>query len=77
MDLCKLLLEETGVALLPGADFGQHPEEFSARLSYVDFDGKKALSLSDDQINSSHIHQICPNMIEACAQIKNWLHELE
>ncbi|HEY5692631.1 MAG TPA: aminotransferase class I/II-fold pyridoxal phosphate-dependent enzyme [Cyclobacteriaceae bacterium] len=76
-ELCKKLLEETGVALLPGSDFGQHPEELSARLSYVDFDGKKALALSDDHLDLNHIKEICPNVVDACEQIKNWLLEIK
>lgn len=77
VELCKTLLEETGVALLPGSDFGQRPDGLSARLSYVDFDGKMALSLSSDYIDSSHIAEICPNLVAACRQIKNWIHELK
>ncbi len=73
VQLCNMMLDETGVALLPGSDFGQRPEELSARLSYVDFDGKKALSLPEDKINEKHIDDICPNIVEACVQIKNWL----
>ncbi len=41
--LCERLLAETGVAILPGSFFGAKPEELSARLAYVDFDGGKAL----------------------------------
>ncbi len=42
--LCDHLLEETGVAILPGADFGRPPEELTARIAYVDFDGARAIA---------------------------------
>jgi len=41
--LCDRLLKETGVALLPGTDFGRGSDEWLARLAYVDFDGAAAL----------------------------------
>jgi aspartate aminotransferase len=42
--LCERLLEETGVAILPGSDFGRPAEELTARIAYVDFDGARALA---------------------------------
>ena len=44
--LCKQLLKDTGVALLPGSAFGRPENEFTARLAYVNFDGARALNLS-------------------------------
>jgi aspartate aminotransferase len=43
LDVCATILAETGVALLPGRSFGLPSEDLSARLAYVDFDGKGAL----------------------------------
>ena len=37
------MLEDTGVALLPGIAFGRPENELTCRLSYVDFDGKNAI----------------------------------
>jgi aspartate aminotransferase len=42
--LCERLLEDTGVACLPGSDFGMAPQSLSIRLALVDFDGAAALS---------------------------------
>jgi aspartate aminotransferase len=42
-EICSKVLEDTGVALLPGISFGLAPEALCARLAYVDFDGKQAL----------------------------------
>ena len=46
--LCERLLEETGVATLPGEAFGRPPRELSLRLAYVDFDGAAALEALAD-----------------------------
>jgi aspartate aminotransferase len=45
--LCEKLLHETGVAILPGASFQRPEEELTARLAYVNFDGSKALAMSE------------------------------
>ncbi len=44
--LCARLLEDTGVALLPGEAFGMPPEHLCARLAYVEFDGAQVLEAS-------------------------------
>jgi len=41
--LCERLLEDTGVASLPGPDFGMPADDLSLRLALVDFDGAQAL----------------------------------
>ncbi|MCB0500624.1 MAG: aminotransferase class I/II-fold pyridoxal phosphate-dependent enzyme [Cyclobacteriaceae bacterium] len=73
--LCRALLEETGVALLPGADFGQPPSELSARLSYVDFDGQSALAYikSKRAISAAEAGEVAPHVAAACKAIKDWL----
>ena len=38
-EMCKKILLETGVALLPGSDFGFSEKKLLARLSFTDFDG--------------------------------------
>lgn len=43
-EFCERCLNDTGVAFLPGTDFGRPSYEFTARLAYVDFDGEKALN---------------------------------
>ena len=42
-DLCRRLLEDTGVAALPGSVFGRAPEELTIRMAFVEFDGAAAL----------------------------------
>lgn len=80
--LCSILLEETGVAMLPGADFGRPPEEFSARIAYVDFDGTQALIgahmlwANDKHNNEQFVQDYCPKIVAAVERIGNWLLEL-
>ena len=40
-EMCNDILRKTGVALLPGSDFGFDKKRMIVRLSFTDFDGKK------------------------------------
>jgi aspartate aminotransferase len=76
--LCKRLLEETGVAVLPGYVFGRPEDEFTARISYVDFDGAKALAASEqinskEKINGEYLNSYCSNTLEAIDIICDWI----
>ncbi len=44
--LCEALLEDTGVAILPGSNFGRPDDELTARIAYVNFDGARALAMA-------------------------------
>ncbi len=75
--LCDHLLDECGVAILPGVDFNRPVDELSARLSYVDFDGAKALSASytvslHDKLPDDFLTHYCGNVIEAAEKIVEW-----
>lgn len=43
-ELCSAILKKTGVAVLPGVEFGRTPKELTMRLAYVNFDGAHALA---------------------------------
>ncbi len=77
VEMCETLLNETGVALLPGTAFGRPSEEFTARLSFVDFNGQQLLELlkqnENIKLDNSFIEMHCSNIVEAIEQIKNWL----
>jgi aspartate aminotransferase len=45
--LCERLLQETGVAILPGVSFQRPATELTARLAFVNFDGSKALAMGE------------------------------
>lgn len=76
--LCKKILEETGVAMLPGSAFGLPPERYLARLAFVDFDGATALDalekLGDDsQVDDNFLSTYCPKVLKATDLICDWL----
>jgi hypothetical protein len=76
--MCRRLLEDTGVAILPGSDFGRNSEELTARLAYVDFNGRAAIESLDSHEENSPIEEEflkkhCENVLEAIDRICNWL----
>lgn len=78
--LCERLLEETGVAILPGSVFERPKEELTARLAYVDFDGANALAASetiplDQRLPKGFIHSHCGAVTAATENIVEWLYK--
>jgi len=76
--LCSRLLEETGVAILPGKVFGMKAEELTARLAYVDIDGVAAMEAalkinSKDEIDDGFLQNYCPNVLKAITLITDWV----
>lgn len=76
--LCQRLLNDVGVAILPGIAFGRPETELTARLSYVDFDGARALSAletmaSDYEPDEDFIRQYCGENITAMELTVDWL----
>jgi aspartate aminotransferase len=77
VEMCKALLEETGVAMLPGHDFGREPAELTARIAFVDFDGEQALQsvfrdYLDREIDESFILARSPRLVTAFDLIRDW-----
>jgi len=80
-ELCEAILRDTGVAFLPGMDFGRQPEELTCRIAYVDFDGevvlKKAMTAYKDvELTEEFLKECCSKMIYAINKIEDWLDEL-
>ena len=76
--LCSRLLDETGVAILPGVDFLRPAEELTARLAYVDFDGAAALSGSyyhplDQNLPNDFLEYKCVRVVGAIDRVVDWL----
>lgn len=76
-EMCDKLLDETGVAILPGSEFGRPEDEFTARLSYVDFNGKEALEgmkkvPADQNPGQEYLEKYCGRMLEAIDRICDW-----
>lgn len=74
-EFCTRLLDETGVAILPGSSFGRPPEEFSARLAFVDFDGAAALAACPEQgvPDEVFLRRHAPRVVVAAERIADWL----
>ena len=72
--MCDNILKDTGVALLPGSDFGFEKSRMLARLSFTDFDGQKFM----DQIKVGQIidyntiNEFAPKVIEGVDELKKW-----
>jgi len=76
--LCDAILDETGVALLPGSDFGFKPNKMLARLSYTDFDGTEFLeNISKDCIiDNDIIEKYAPNVVNGIEKLSIWAKKL-
>jgi aspartate aminotransferase len=77
--LCEALLRDTGVAMLPGNEFGRPENELTCRLAYVDFEGGAALaalaSTPGDQLpDTAFLRAHCGRVCEAIDRVLDWLH---
>ena len=73
-EMCGNILKETGVALLPGSDFGFSKEQMIARLSFTDFDGQEFMNniKKNKKIDSNLISKFAPKIIEGTKKLKTW-----
>ena len=77
-ELCKAILNDTGVAMLPASDFGFKPNKMLTRLSYTDFNGENFLRNfpSNDDITDDEIRKYAPNVVEGVRSLSNWAKNL-
>ena len=73
-EMCNDILTKTGVALLPGSDFGFDNKLMVARLSYTDFDGAYFLKSTSGskKLDSVDLKKYAPNVVEGTAKLKEW-----
>ena len=73
-EMCDNILNDTGVALLPGSDFGFDQTKMLARLSFTDFDGQEFMNKieGNQKINKDHIENFAPKIIEGVDKLKKW-----
>ena len=76
--MCQAILEETGVAMLPGSDFGFSSKKMLTRLSYTDFDGSVFLRnvLNQKKVNDQMIEEFAPNVVEGVKKLSIWAKKL-
>ena len=74
-EMCNDILVKTGVALLPGTDFGLPPEKMIARLSFTDFDGKKFMQnlKNNTKVNENLLQKFAPKIVEGTKRLKGWV----
>ena len=76
--LCEVILNETGVAMLPGSDFGLKPKKMVTRLSYTDFKGVEFFRnvTNYNSISNDMIEKYAPNVVEGIKKLSNWAKNL-
>ena len=74
-EMCANLLNDTGVAILPGSDFGFSKDRLIARLSFTDFDGENFMdNLSKEKkLDYSLINKFAPKVVEGTKRLKAWV----
>ena len=77
-ELCRRLLQETGVAMLPGNSFGRPQQELTLRLAFVDFDGAKVLAAAEQiapdlPLDEGFLRQHCERVLVAIQRVCDWL----
>jgi len=73
-EMCDNILKETGVALLPGSDFGFDKKKMLVRLSFTDFDGQKFMNKiqKGQNIDNESIFKFAPKIVEGVDKLKKW-----
>jgi len=78
VSLCERLLAEPMVAVLSGSVFERPVQELTARLAYVNFDGRTALTAAEaipphENLPESFLAQHCPEVLTGVERIADWL----
>jgi len=74
-EMCENLLNNTGVVLLPGSDFGIPKDKMIARLSFTDFDGENFMKniSKNENISLNVISKLAPKVVEGTKRLKEWV----
>ena len=75
-EMCANLLNDTGVVILPGSDFGFPKNKMIGRLSFTDFNGKEFMenfiNNQDIEVKDKDIEKFAPKIIEGTKRLKVW-----
>ena len=76
--LSERLLQDTGVATIPGESFGRPPDELTLRMAFVDFDGGSALAAvaarnQVQDLDETFLRIRCPKVTTAMDRVADWL----
>ena len=74
-DMCNDILSKTGVATLPGSDFGFSKKRMLIRISFTDFDGNKFMkNISPyEKIDIHKINKFAPKIVQGTDKLKAWV----
>ena len=77
-EMCKKILDDTGVAMLPASDFGFNSKKMLTRLCYIDFDGVEFLktNMNGKILDDKVIEKYAPNVVEGIKKLSNWAKNL-
>lgn len=80
IEMCEAILDEIGVAMLPGASFGCEIEDLYVRIAYVDFDGRQALEklVHEEGISmdkESFLKECCGKTMTGIEKLASWLQD--
>ena len=72
--MCENILNKTGVALLPGSEFGFKANKLVVRLSFTDFNGEVFLnnSMGRKKLDNDDVIKFAPNIVEGVNRLKKW-----
>jgi len=75
--LARDLLENHGVATLPGVAFGEDPATLRLRLAGCDYDGERALEVwrSSDGDDNAFVQRAAPNVVAALQAIEEFIEQ--
>lgn len=76
--MANLLLEEVGVAILPGVSFARKQSELTVRLSFINYDGEAALKAYNEgeEVNMVFLKKYCGDTVEGIEVLVKWLKSL-
>ena len=74
-EMCSNILKETGVALLPGLDFGFSKERLIVRLSFTDFNGQEFMKnlKGTKKLDLNTMSEFAPKIVEGTKRLKDWV----
>jgi len=78
VQLAERLLNEVGVAGLPGSNFGRDPQELTLRFALVDFDGAKAMTAldsmpADQPVDAHFVETHCRTVVDGIRAVAAWV----
>jgi len=76
-ELCRTILNDTGVAVLQGSSFNCKEDLFTARIAYIDFDGARVLAAAKtfpihEPLPASFTTTYCSKVLEGIDQLIQW-----